>query len=103
MVAGVFAFRFSEPAFVKRFTELQQLQQANSEKVKGRGYQVGDRELISTMGVASGYLAVLVLALYITNPLVTQLYEHAAALWLPARFSSMDQPGLAAGPSRFVA
>ena len=38
-------------------------------------------ELISTMGIASGYLAVLVLALYITNPLVTQLYEYPAALW----------------------
>jgi len=74
-------FVFLSLAFVKRFTELQQLQQAPTEKVKGRGYEVGDRELISTMGVASGYLAVLVLALYITNPLVTQLYEYPAALW----------------------
>lgn len=74
-------FVFLSLAFVKRFTELRQLQQTNSEKLKGRGYEVGDRELISTMGVASGYLAVLVLALYITNPLVTQLYEYPSALW----------------------
>jgi len=74
-------FVFLSLAFVKRFTELRQLPQIPSEKAKGRGYQASDRELISTMGIASGYLAVLVLALYITNPLVTQLYEQPAALW----------------------
>jgi hypothetical protein len=36
---------------------------------------------MSTMGVASGYFAVLVLALYINQPLVRQLYHNPSALW----------------------
>ncbi|EDY17263.1 UbiA prenyltransferase [Chthoniobacter flavus Ellin428] len=72
-------FIFLSLAFVKRFTELQLLK--SGEIMRGRGYRVADRELVSTMGVASGYFAVLVLALYITQPLVTQLYRHPAALW----------------------
>jgi len=75
-------FIFLSLAFVKRFTELQQVQRDNSFSIKGRGYRVSDLELISTMGVGSGYLAVLVLALYVTNPLVTELYRRPAALWL---------------------
>jgi len=74
-------FVFISLAFVKRFTELQLPRREKSEKIKGRGYQGGDGELISTMGVASGYLAVLVLALYISNPVVSQLYRYPAALW----------------------
>lgn len=72
-------FVFLSLAFVKRFTELQLLK--SGEIMRGRGYRVADRELVSTMGVASGYFAVLVLALYINQPLVTQLYRHPSALW----------------------
>jgi 4-hydroxybenzoate polyprenyltransferase len=72
-------FVFLSLAFVKRFTELQLLK--SGETVRGRGYQVADRQLVSTMGVASGYFAVLVLALYINQPLVTQLYHNPSALW----------------------
>lgn len=75
-------FLFLSLAFAKRFTELKAVQQGNSEKLKGRGYQIGDEELVSSMGVGSGYLAVLVLALYITNPLVTQLYQRPSSLLL---------------------
>jgi len=72
-------FVFLSLAFVKRFTELQLLK--SGETVRGRGYQAADRHLVSTMGVASGYFAVLVLALYINQPLVTQLYHNPSALW----------------------
>jgi hypothetical protein len=36
------------------------------------------------MGASSGYLAVLILALYINSPEVLQLYETPEALWLIA-------------------
>jgi len=65
---------FLSLAFVKRFTELQLAPREKSDGLK-------DLALISAMGVASGYLAVLVLALYVTNPTVTQLYQNPAALW----------------------
>ena len=74
-------FFFLSLAFVKRFTELQLVLRGNNDRVPGRGYRVGDLELVGAMGVASGYLAVLVLAIYITNPVVTQLYANPAALW----------------------
>jgi 4-hydroxybenzoate polyprenyltransferase len=75
-------FLFVSLAFVKRFTELQWVRRENRETLKGRGYQTGDAELVSSMGVVSSYLSVLVLAFYITNPAVTQLYHKPAALWL---------------------
>jgi 4-hydroxybenzoate polyprenyltransferase len=75
-------FLFMSLAFVKRFTELQMTRHANEAAVKGRGYFANDVELISSMGVACGYLSVLVLAFYINNTAVAQLYRRPAALWL---------------------
>jgi 4-hydroxybenzoate polyprenyltransferase len=75
-------FLFVSLAFAKRFTELQWARQANRSDLKGRGYRAGDAQLISGMGISSGYLSVLVLALYITHPAVTQLYRRPTTLWL---------------------
>jgi 4-hydroxybenzoate polyprenyltransferase len=74
-------FVFLSLAYVKRFTELRLVQVGKSDSIKGRGYGVEDLQLVSAMGVASGYLAVLLLALYVTSPAVTQLYQNPAALW----------------------
>ncbi len=52
-------------------------------KLKGRGYRTNDIELVSGMGVASGYLAVLVLAFYITQPGCDEIcIKSPMALWL---------------------
>jgi hypothetical protein len=48
----------------------------------GRGYHVGDLAIISNLGVASGYIATLVLALYINSPDVVELYRNEALIWL---------------------
>src|SRR6185295_11780260 len=74
-------FLFLSLAFVKRFTELQLARGVKKEDLKGRGYRVGDVELVTTLGVGSGYLSVLVLALYMSSPIVTALYNNPAALW----------------------
>jgi 4-hydroxybenzoate polyprenyltransferase len=74
-------FLFLSLAFAKRFTELRTLQEQGNLRPEGRGYVTGDLDMISTMGIASGFLSVLVLAFYVSNPLVTELYANPSALW----------------------
>jgi 4-hydroxybenzoate polyprenyltransferase len=75
-------FLFLSLAFLKRFAELSELQGGASEAIEGRGYLRGDREWLGSMGGASGYLAVLVLALYINSEQVMALYRRPLVLWL---------------------
>jgi hypothetical protein len=42
----------------------------------------GDRELLAAMGSASGFISVLVLALYITSGAALQYYGHHRVIWL---------------------
>jgi 4-hydroxybenzoate polyprenyltransferase/phosphoserine phosphatase len=73
-------FVFFSLAFAKRYIELAAV--TGGERVRGRGYQPGDAAVVSSMGIASGYIAVLVLALYINSPVVTDLYHRPELLWL---------------------
>ncbi len=75
-------FLFLSLALVKRFTELRLMSQTEGTELHGRGYWVKDLEHISSIGTASGLLAVLVLALYISSKEVLLLYSHAEVLWL---------------------
>ncbi|WHZ16213.1 MAG: Integral membrane protein [Nitrospira sp.] len=75
-------FLFLSLALVKRFTELRLMSQADGKELHGRGYRVMDLEYISSIGSASGLLAVLVLALYISSKEVLVLYSHSEILWL---------------------
>lgn len=75
-------FLFLSLALVKRFTELRLMSQAEEKGLIGRGYWVTDVEHVSSIGTASGLLAVLVLALYISSKEVLLLYTHADVLWL---------------------
>lgn len=75
-------FLFLSLALVKRFTELRLMSQADGKELHGRGYWVTDLEHISSIGSASGLLAVLVLALYISSKEVLLLYSHPEVLWL---------------------
>jgi len=74
-------FLFLCLAFVKRYAELNAIQSAGKLHTAGRGYHVTDLPLIHSMGIASGYLCILVLALYINTPSVTQLYRNPEILW----------------------
>lgn len=75
-------FLFLSLALVKRYTELQGLVQQGRSRTDGRGYEVDDLGLIQSLGGASGYLAVLVLALYINSSASEVLYRHQQVLWL---------------------
>jgi len=75
-------FLFLSLALVKRLSEVRRLRQANESAAPGRGYVAGDYEQLAILGVSSGYLSVLVLALYITSKEVTALYVYPERLWL---------------------
>lgn len=68
-------------AFSKRVTEMLR----NTTLIRslpGRGYLVSDTSIVASLGVASGYLACLVLSFYISNKDIYALYPHPGWLWL---------------------
>jgi 4-hydroxybenzoate polyprenyltransferase/phosphoserine phosphatase len=79
---GLSMFLFLSLACVKRFSELLVLQQRNEKKTWGRGYWVSDLEQIAAFGAASGYISVLVLALYVSSNEVSRLYAKPTLIWL---------------------
>ena len=74
-------FLFLSLALLKRYTELLETQGADEQVIKGRGYRFADRTILSNMGTASGYLSVLVLALYINSDMVRTMYTYPQAFW----------------------
>lgn len=75
-------FLFLSLAFLKRFTELRLMEENNQIHHSGRGYVLSDIMMLQNVGSTSGYLAVLVLALYINSREVVELYQHPWVLWL---------------------
>lgn len=76
-------FLFLSLALMKRFTELQQARaQGKNHKPGGRGYYASDLEMVSSMGVASGFISILILALYVQDSTTAIHYSHPPILWL---------------------
>jgi 4-hydroxybenzoate polyprenyltransferase len=75
-------FLFLSLAMIKRYTELRGLLMAGDSRSAGRSYSVDDLPLVQSLGATSGYLAVLVLALYINSTASELLYRHPRVLWL---------------------
>jgi 4-hydroxybenzoate polyprenyltransferase len=75
-------FIFLSLALVKRYSELSVVLKSGKAQASGRGYRVDDLPLLESLGTASGYMAVLVLALYINSADVTRLYSQPRWLWL---------------------
>ena len=87
-------FFFLGLAFAKRYAELLRVSDAAAAdafkpppdalgpKVPGRAYHVEDLAVIEAVGPASGYLSVLVMALYVSSTKATQLYHSPILLWL---------------------
>ncbi len=68
-------FIFLSLAAAKRYTELSQTELYDKTKLSGRGYRKVDMPLLSSLGLSSGMLAVLVFAIYTFSPEVVKLYE----------------------------
>jgi 4-hydroxybenzoate polyprenyltransferase len=75
-------FLFLSLAFLKRHGEFSALTAGTAPGTRRRGYVSQDLEWLRTMGAASGYLAVLVLALYLNSDEVVKLYRKPAMLFL---------------------
>lgn len=76
-------FIFLSLAFVKRYTELfDSRKRGQTEKASVRGYHPADCELLASLGGASGYISVLVLALYINDSVSASLYRSPQWMWV---------------------
>src|SRR5206468_1689864 len=75
---GFALFFFLSLAFVKRYVELMTIKGP----MPGRDYSADDALWMHAIGTSAGYMAVLVLALYVTAPDVTILYRRPQVLWL---------------------
>lgn len=74
-------FIFLSLALIKRYSELKTAREVGKEALRGRGYLQEDLEAVSAMGTASGYISVLVLALYIQDPATANMYSNTQILW----------------------
>ncbi len=74
-------FIFVSLALAKRYSEMVTMQKAGKRDAAGRGYVTDDMPALQSMGVAAGFLSVLVIAMYINSPEVHALYGRPYVLW----------------------
>ena len=75
-------FLFFSLAMIKRYAELVAMRTIDGSKAHARAYLLEDSELLAALGGASGYLSVLVLALYITSDADARSYVRYQLIWL---------------------
>ena len=75
-------FFFLSLALVKRYSELYNIKVDKRHKVEGRGYVASDLSLMAMLGSSSGYLSILVLALYVSSDHVSSVYHKPQWIWL---------------------
>lgn len=75
-------FFFLNLAFLKRYTDLRLMPAGRDGLSPGRDYAPEDAPVVLALGPASGYMATLVLALYMQSEKVTTLYRQPDLLWL---------------------
>lgn len=75
-------FLFLSLAMVKRYSELATLSDPSARAASCRGYIVDDLDTLASLGGSSGFLSVLVLALYINSDNVRIYYGRPELIWL---------------------
>jgi len=78
-------FLFLSLAMVKRVSELIHLEKqsdSESQEAMGRDYLTADIVVLQSLGGASGFMSVLVFALYINSDQVVKMYSSPEFLWL---------------------
>jgi len=75
-------FIFFSLALVKRYSELEAQTGRGPQMARGRGYVANDLPLIQSLGIASGFAAVVVLALYINGETIALRYASPQIVWL---------------------
>lgn len=76
------SFLFMSIALAKRYSDLLRADQNDEEPPGGRSYTPADRHVLMSLGTATGMISVLVFALYLNSPQVTELYRHTDPMWL---------------------
>jgi 4-hydroxybenzoate polyprenyltransferase len=79
---GFAMFLFCSLAALKRFIEIQSRPADLLEAHSLRAYIPQDQPIVGMIGIANGFLAVLVLAFYLNSSEVSLLYGQVAMLWL---------------------
>ena len=74
-------FFFLSLALLKRFSEIDAAVREGDGPESIRGYRPVDRDAIGQFGVVSGYLSILVMALYTNSREIVTLYSHPVWLW----------------------
>jgi 4-hydroxybenzoate polyprenyltransferase len=69
-------FLFLSLAFVKRYTELAGMSASQGDLIHGRNYRAIDLDMVRSVGPASGYIAVLVVCLYLNDRESAIVYRH---------------------------
>jgi 4-hydroxybenzoate polyprenyltransferase len=75
-------FFFLSLALLKRYAELLATEDTGEASNERRAYEVMDLGLVENMGLAAGYMAVLVLCLFVSSDDVSKLYPNPDLLWL---------------------
>lgn len=75
-------FFFLSLALLKRYAELLATEDTGAESNARRAYEVMDIGLVENMGLAAGYMSVLVLCLFVSSDDVSRLYPNPNLLWL---------------------
>jgi 4-hydroxybenzoate polyprenyltransferase len=81
----LFAFAlalFLSLALAKRVSELMAWRALSFDHAPGRGYRAEDAPVLEMMAVASGFLACLIMVLYIQSPEILRLYSRPEYLWV---------------------
>ncbi len=75
-------FVFISLALAKRCAEIIRIKNSGRQHIQGRGYSIDDLETVRGMGIASGFMSALVLALYIESPTSFINYNFPELLWI---------------------
>jgi 4-hydroxybenzoate polyprenyltransferase len=75
-------FLFLSLAMVKRHAELFDLNARGKNSTPGRGYQATDLPFVQSLGITTGMIAVLVLGLYLNEPVASANFGRPEVLWL---------------------
>lgn len=75
-------FVFTSLALIKRYSELAMRQGAGLSNPANRDYKISDLQIVAAMAAASGMNAITVFSLYLSSPIVGQMYSRPWMLWM---------------------
>ncbi|HVN43160.1 MAG TPA: UbiA family prenyltransferase [Steroidobacteraceae bacterium] len=75
-------FFFFSLALLKRYAEINLTHAREGERAHARAYLLEDQSLLVALGVSTGNLSVLVLAVYTGSAKVEYLYRHPPVIWV---------------------